>query len=453
MALIRPESGAEELVVESGDQLVIDPDVTRTSSLGPAIGGSGTDIVLRVSGTVESSDEDYYALYLGGSGHDVLIASTGSLTGIGGASLFLDSSRVINEGTISGFYFGISFFGVQSTIINRGDIVGVNGGVSLINTPGSVFRNSGTITATGELGTGVQVTGELAGFVMTNDGEISGAYVGAYVDGGKLVNRGLIEGGAIGVHASSELEIINDGTISGQLGVYAGGLEGMDLLNRGVIVGDVVAYAGLESSRVVNRGSISGEIRFNFADDTVINTGAISGLVDLAGGNDVFNGREGGAVRVKGDLGDDRLFGGAFDDVLGGGDGNDVVSGGAGDDILVGGLGRDILTGGAGADQFYFETLVDSTLPERDLIRDFVQGEDRIVLWDLFDEVGPVDVAFIGDAGFSASGGIELRYGARGSQRTEMALDVDGDGAADLILDLGGQLALTEADFQLEWLA
>jgi Ca2+-binding RTX toxin-like protein len=74
----------------------------------------------------------------------------------------------------------------------------------------------------------------------------------------------------------------------------------------------------------------------------VLNSGAINGTVDLGGGADVFDGRNG--VQTG------SVLGGEGGDTLRGGAGRDTLSGGAGDDILSGGLGDDVIDGGAGTD-------------------------------------------------------------------------------------------------------
>lgn len=71
------------------------------------------------------------------------------------------------------------------------------------------------------------------------------------------------------------------------------------------------------------------------------------------------------------------LDGGAGHDLLVGGAGLDVLIGGTGDDTLEGGRGLDVLTGGAGADYFVF-----NRDDGPDLVTDFQQGIDKIVLGD-----------------------------------------------------------------------
>ena len=104
-------------------------------------------------------------------------------------------------------------------------------------------------------------------------------------------------------------------------------------------------------------------------------------------GNDTLNGDNGadlitglaGNDTLNGNGGDDRLRGGDGDDTLNGGSGRDLLLGEAGNDRLVGGAGGDDMTGGLGADTFVFNLAERSGfVHERDIIRDFEVGVDRI---------------------------------------------------------------------------
>ncbi|GHC56414.1 serine hydrolase [Neogemmobacter tilapiae] len=125
--------------------------------------------------------------------------------------------------------------------------------------------------------------------------------------------------------------------------------------------------------------------------------------------------------------GDDRLAGGRGDDRLAGGEGADRLWGRAGDDRLVGGSGADVLTGGQGADVFVF----DAAGP-RDLIRDFVRGEDRLSLAGLTDG----GLHFIRGQEFHGARG-EVRFEAR-AKGVLVEADLDGDGLADMRVMLRG---------------
>lgn len=80
---------------------------------------------------------------------------------------------------------------------------------------------------------------------------------------------------------------------------------------------------------------------------------------------------------LTGGAGNDTLSGLGGNDTLNGLAGDDTLLGGSGNDNLTGGLGADTMTGGAGSDRFIINAN-DSTTLLRDIITDFVRGQDRI---------------------------------------------------------------------------
>ena len=78
------------------------------------------------------------------------------------------------------------------------------------------------------------------------------------------------------------------------------------------------------------------------------------------------------------------LRGGTGEDTLSGSSGDDTLDGGDGNDVLVGGFDKDTLTGGQGNDQFVYQQLEDG----QDLIQDFTVDRDKIVLTELFNQLG-----------------------------------------------------------------
>lgn len=206
-------------------------------------------------------------------------------------------------------------------------------------------------------------------------------------------------------------------------------------------------------------------------DDTQINGGAGGDTIFGLGGDDMLFG-EGANDFIQGGNGDDFIDGGANQDQLNGGDGNDIILGGdgndldrltgaSGDDVLAGGGGRDILRGDSfdtstgtnitgGADIFDFNDVNDSVAGGlRDIIRDFVQGEDRIDLSDIDAIMGLADDAFtfIGNNTFSNTAG-ELRFQDAG-RNTVISADINGDGIADLQIQLNGNFIIEVSDFIL----
>jgi hypothetical protein len=171
--------------------------------------------------------------------------------------------------------------------------------------------------------------------------------------------------------------------------------------------------------------------------------------------------------------GSEKLVGGNGDDVLDGKGGNDVIEGGGGNDTLIGGTGIDTLTGGAGRDIFVFATPQDSApgysgyvnngaydplsgAAKRDVVTDFVKGEDRLDLSKIDASLKlSGDQAFIwnGTANFSSKSG-DLIYrtfdlAGTANDKTIVYGDIDLDGRADFQIELAGILNLSRSDFIL----
>ena len=150
---------------------------------------------------------------------------------------------------------------------------------------------------------------------------------------------------------------------------------------------------------------------------------------------------------LRGDEASNELWGGEGGDVLRGGGGDDELIGGGGGDRLIGDAGADTLRGGPGADLFAFVLRTDSTSDARDVIKDFSSSDrDRIDLIDLLRESGGT---FAGTAPFAGVAG-EARYTQQtvsGTAYTDVFVDVNGNGAADLVVRLEGTHELTASDF------
>ena len=135
------------------------------------------------------------------------------------------------------------------------------------------------------------------------------------------------------------------------------------------------------------------------------------------------------------------------DDLRGSGESNEL-SGGDGVDVLTGRGGADTLWGGPGADTFVFFAAADSTSDARDVIKDFSSSAgDRIDLRDLLESGG----TFTRTAPFAGVAG-EVRYTQQtvsGTAWTDVFVDVNGNGAADLVVRLEGTYDLDASDFLL----
>jgi len=189
--------------------------------------------------------------------------------------------------------------------------------------------------------------------------------------------------------------------------------------------------ADADEQRGEHRGSGSGEQPGT--DRTVGASLTVNGSRLQAYETFIFN----GASETGGNL---KIWGGSADDTL---------TTGGGNDLLYGGVGADQLTGGAGADTFRYQATSESTASAYDTILDFTSGTDKIDLSRIDANLnldGDQAFAFIGSNAFTAAG--QLRAFNVSGNLWQVEGDVDGDGNADLVIQLylTGQ-PLTPGDF------
>ncbi|WP_425041205.1 M10 family metallopeptidase C-terminal domain-containing protein [Primorskyibacter sp. S187A] len=236
-----------------------------------------------------------------------------------------------------------------------------------------------------------------------------------------------------------------DNELSGGAGadkLYGGSDD--DTLNGGADADLLVGSGGNDSLRAGD----GDDTLFGNAGDDRLNGEDGDDWASGGSGDDLLLGRA-GQDTMRGSTGDDRFFGGADEDVLAGNGNNDTIHGGSGDDrlfggsgndVLVGDSGADLLNGGSGADVFVFETVADSPHSgPRDEIADFVSGTDRI---DLSGFAGTL--SFVGSTYTGA--GNEVRYN---ESIGRLYVDLDGDRASDLSIDLDGAPELRASDLIL----
>ena len=121
-------------------------------------------------------------------------------------------------------------------------------------------------------------------------------------------------------------------------------------------------------------------------------------------------------------------------DVISGMDGDDTLYGGGRNDTITGGLGADSLDGGGGHDVFIYESIADSSVGHSDFITR-LKKHDVIDLSAIDADVHTAgDQAFHRVKAFSGHAGEMVLSYAGGV--TTVQLDVDGDGQADMAIQL-----------------
>ena len=208
-------------------------------------------------------------------------------------------------------------------------------------------------------------------------------------------------------------------------------------------------YAG-QGNNVINGSSGADTVSYYFGVN-----GSTGVTVSLANSGSQATGGSGsdtlsGIEHLRGSNNADQLTGNTLGNQLYGYGGNDVLSGGSGADILVGGAGRDSLSGGLGNDLFDFNALSEmgATSTTRDIITDFVRGQDRIDLAGLdANTATTTNEAFsatflAASATFTAAGQLKFAGGV-------LYGNADSDAEAEFALQLTGISTLAASDLTL----
>ncbi|TFF03924.1 type I secretion C-terminal target domain-containing protein [Pseudomonas sp. BCA14] len=121
-----------------------------------------------------------------------------------------------------------------------------------------------------------------------------------------------------------------------------------------------------------------------------------------------------------------------------GGNGNDTLVGNQVANRLKGGGGADRLQGGGGGDTFVYDRASDSAPDNPDVILDFESGADTIDLSAVLKGTGIKAFKFV-DHLTGQPGQVVLKYD-EGSREGSLALDLTGNGKADLLIKSIGQM-------------
>lgn len=197
----------------------------------------------------------------------------------------------------------------------------------------------------------------LGGNIVQNDGSVDtlGTAIKAASSNNQITNSGTISGN-VGIHVgkadsssnlvtSSNNIVVNSGTISTSASAVVLWGDGSFLWNSGALTGGLpVQLRGTSSGRIIVENSNTiisqNDNAITGADeaDWIINTGTIQGSIVLNGGKDLYEGRNGTVINGSVYLGDgdDIAYGGGGGEIFFGGEGNDTLDGGAGPDWLLG---------------------------------------------------------------------------------------------------------------------
>ncbi|MFI5455769.1 MAG: Ig-like domain repeat protein, partial [Isosphaerales bacterium] len=282
------------------------------------VGGSGNDIIYATTGNTTITGGSGHDSITGGSGNDIIYGNTASGLIIGGSS-----NISINGGSGNQVIVGGS---------GNDSIFGGSGNDSILGGTGNDWIDGGTGNDTITGGTGNDtITGgtgnDLIGGGTGNDSIVGGSGSDLIVGGS---GSDIIHGG------------LQSSTITGGSGndTIVGG-NGNDIIYGGYGNDSIVGGFGAESivggtgNDVLIAGNLSSTITGGSGNDLI-----------LGGyGNDIIDGGTGDTTIYAG-TGNDSIVGGTGDDIIHGGTGNSTISGGTGNATISGGGGDDVLSGG-----------------------------------------------------------------------------------------------------------
>ena len=368
------------------------------------------------------------------------------------------------DGTIIGEDEAINLIGVndaQTVIIGATGVL-ISGGDGVVNDAdgiildgiGSSITNAGTIDSYGSAASlNVRDGGTTT---VTNSGSMTGRVSGIWHKFGLgtlvVTNTGTITSANHAILGNESADLItNSGTMTGIVDL-AGGNDMLD--NRGgTVVGAILGGNGDDLFYLgTTAENIDGGAGFDALNLSTYTTGV---TIDLANpsankGTAVAGDTLTGIEAVTGTTRADILRGDANDNRFVGNGGSDNLSGADGADTIEGGAAKDSLAGGAGDDVFVFTTYQGGV----DTITDFTSGEDMIHLKASVFGFGTSTGAVSADVFVTGTTNTSLDAGDRFILRTTdntLWYDKDGTGkkAAILVADLQDGATLTVDDLWL----
>ncbi|SLN70230.1 Bifunctional hemolysin/adenylate cyclase precursor [Roseovarius gaetbuli] len=418
-----------------GMALGMEGNDTITSSWGDATigGGAGDDLIVAGSGR---------NLIYGGAGSDTVQGGSGADEIWGGG---VGNNRLLgNEGndTITG--------GDGADLLGGGE-----GDDALFGGAGNdeIYLGVGNDFSGGGAGNDLIIGGAGTNLIYTGLGrdEVQGGWGRDIIVGGGGPNRLFGNDGNDWMRAGDAGDLLAGGAGDDELyggagddAIYLG--LGNDFVGGGAGNDLIIGVAG---TNLIYTGLGRDEVQGGWGRDIIVGGGGPNRLFGNDG-NDWMRAGDAGDL-LAGGAGDDEMYGGAGDDAIYLGLGNDFVGAGAGNDLITAGAGRntiyasigndtihsgtgrDFISGGAGADVFVFASAAHAgNGAQRDLIADFVPGQDMIDLTAMGMSFG----FSLGRAGVTTIDGFVLG-------------DVNGDGIHDFSIQVWQAGLLGVEDFIL----
>lgn len=339
-----------------------DGTITVSGLGGLGVDGQGDGLILTNTGTITSGN----AVNAGGVnliGNLALFANSGMLSASGddsfGAAIIGDGSIISNTatGVISGGALGLVADGSNLIVTNGGMIRAIGASAASLNAPVALLVSGASNMVTNQSGAIVQADADFAKVVSIEETLLVGG-------NNSFTNNGTVRGTGLGVIGVSQTGDI--GTIANNGMIQVSG-DGAVAVNISGFFGDPA-----ESNTLMNNagGTISAAgngalaVRGDLTQQTVTNTGRITGDVDLGGGDDSFSisgtGQMLGAINMGADKDTVSVTGSAYvSGPIDMGDGDDMLTVNfASSDVLAGsgaltGIAGPV-TGGAGIDTLAF---------------------------------------------------------------------------------------------------
>jgi hypothetical protein len=229
----------------------------------------------------ESSLVDDGEIQGSASSYGILVSNESSAIGS-------DTVYIGARGEATGVY-GVSFEGTgTSSITNDGHISGSYIGLEVAGSVQDVVINDGVISTGGGESNGLAVDlADDSDVVLHNAGLISapGVAIQAFLGTTATIeNTGTIQGELVVNGATVDVE--NAGIWESSLGLDIGGAGNNTLTNSGTIHGPITFGSG--ANTMTNSGAITGSVTFTGTGDVLTNSGEIHGLVTM-GTNDTIS--------------------------------------------------------------------------------------------------------------------------------------------------------------------